>query len=104
MENNQEFLTSDDSEIIKLDAALTRLENNLDFKAVVMDHFLKDHALEIVYMLALPNQQKVIPELIKELSAIAQFKYHMEVIKSIAASHRYAEEHPEEAEAERTED
>lgn len=82
----EELLTKDESLVVELREALRRLENNPDFKKVIMEEYLEKHALQLVYMLANDGQKEFIPSIIKDLNGISSLKNYFSVIHNIADS------------------
>lgn len=77
--------------------ALQRLRNNEDFKAVILNGYLKDKALNGVSLLAHPSvkQRNERPNVMEELVAISNLEYHLYMIDQLGS---IAKEDAEEAE------
>ena len=67
--------------------ALERLENNPDFKKVVLEGYFQDRAINAVSAMASQYVRKsnTRGELIEELNAISQLQQHFIIIKSMGA-------------------
>lgn len=76
------------TEYIEMNNALERLENNSDFKKVILDGYIKNKALGAVSCLGLPSfkQQGGRGDLIEELVAISNLQYYFEMIKNMGSS------------------
>ena len=70
----------------KLDA-LERLERNADYKAIVLDGYIKDKALDSVSMLAHPSvkSQGQRGDVMEDLVAISNFQYYVFMIRQLGA-------------------
>lgn len=70
---------------IKLSEALERLENNPDFKLVIIDGYLNSKALDSVSLLARPEIKKrgERADIMEDLVAISNFQYYLWMIKEL---------------------
>lgn len=95
--NDLELETVENQYWIELAKALVRLESNPDFKAVILDGYFKDRAIDGVSMLAsrqvrMENRR---PELMEMLNAISQLQDYFITIKNLGTEPDYGVEDEE---------
>ena len=91
MEINQ--MPTDDVELESIETqefrekyeALTRLENNEDFKLLVLDGYLKDKAVEYTSLLAVPAMAQNRSQLFEALAAVSHFEQYLHMVYNLGA-------------------
>ncbi len=87
---NQEEIELETAEAqywVDMAKALENLEKNEDFKKVVLNGYFRDKALDGVSLLAVPavKQAGERPEIMEDLVAISNLKYHFSMIKNLGS-------------------
>lgn len=77
-EDELESLIERDKKISERGKALKRLITSSDFRNVILQGFLRDHALNLVYERA--NSTKPYDETSRKIDAIAQFKAYLDSV------------------------
>lgn len=90
--NNQISPTDDvDLEYIELEGfrekyeALKRLEENEDFKLVVLDGYLKEKAVEFTSLLAVPSMLANRSQIFEALAAVSHFEQYLHMLYNVGA-------------------
>ena len=87
-QDEHELETIETQELAAMYEALKRLEDNPDFKLVILDGYLKTKALDSVTLLADPRikQQGARPDVMEDLVAISGLNYHLMMVKNLGMS------------------
>lgn len=78
-ENELETLIENDEKVISRAKSLNSLLMNRDFRIVVLEGFLRDHALTLVRKLASPTENKT--QVQSELDAVSYFQHYLDSIQ-----------------------
>ena len=65
--------------------ALQRLKENSDFQTVVLDGYLKDKAVEMTSLLAVPGMAGQRSTIFEALAAISHFENYLHMIENLGA-------------------
>ena len=101
--NNQEeeLMSVDATYYVELANRLERLEDNEDFKALILDGYMRDKALDSVSLLANPAVKRggERPDIMEDLVAISNLQYYFNMIKNLGtiAEDELAEDEEDEA-------
>lgn len=82
LETELENQISRDKKIVERGKALKRLLNSSDFKSVVVNGFLREFALNLVYQRA--DSTEVDDKVSRQIDAIAEFKAYLDKVLSDA--------------------
>lgn len=80
-----EFELAERQTFIEMYEALTRLENNEDFKKIILEGYLREKAVEMTSLLAVPNMQGSRSQIFEALSAISHFENYLNMVKTLGA-------------------
>lgn len=67
-------------EMVKRRDMAMKLTSNREFKALVLEGYMKDESVRMTHLLADPNMQQHRNAIVESLSAIGQFKQYMSQI------------------------
>ena len=63
---------------LQLAERFTRLSQNADFKAIILDHYIRDHALDCVGMLSRAVNETQRSNIQRELLSISEFQFWLQ--------------------------
>jgi hypothetical protein len=82
-----ELETADAQYWVELSESLIRLEDNEDFKKLILSGYIKDKALDSVSLLAVPAMKRAgeRPDIMEDLIAISNLQYYFKMVKNFGA-------------------
>lgn len=80
-----EFELAERQTYIEMYEALSRLENNEDFKKLVLEGYLREKAVEMTSLLAVSGMQSSRSQIFEALAAISHFENYLNMVKSLGA-------------------
>lgn len=84
--DEKEILTVENNYWVGLKLALDRLRENADFKAVVLEGYFKDRAVNGVSMMCAPNSDaNKRKDLLDEMYAISNFTWYLKMIDHLGS-------------------
>lgn len=86
-----ELLTADNGKFIEQYEALQRLEQNEDFKILILDGYLKTNALDSVSLLARPDIKKRNErgDVMEDLISVSNLRYYFDMVTRLGQSALY---------------
>lgn len=84
LETELESQISRDSKVMEKGKALRRLLNSSDFKSVIINGFLREYALHLVYQRAESTEDG--DKVSRKIDAVAEFKAYIDKVLSDAAT------------------